>query len=232
MLLFLDNIDSRYEGDPVWWSKSDARLLEGMLALGIVLVAVFGVAAPLLGDAGTGLRPFGEGRAVMHVTAELKDPVRVPGAPVLPEREVFPGDREQVEMGGARTVEVTFFAPTTGQRLQYLLGPLLVAVTALVVLALLFFVARSQRLGEPFTLANARRVSAIGAVLAVGGTLAPFLTIVMHNALLESTAAAPLVRTNEFTLSFVWVAVGLVVASVGEVFRRGAALREDVDGLV
>ncbi len=216
----------------MWWSKSDARLLEGLLALGIVLVGVFGVAAPLLGTAGTGLRPFGEGRQVMHVTAELKEPIQVPGAPQLPAGDLSPGDPEQVEMSGARTVDVSFRAPTTGQRLQYLAGPLLVTGTAMVVMALLLLVARSQRRGEPFTLANARRVSAVGAVLAAGGTLAPFLTNVMHNALLESTAAAPLVRTNEFTISFLWVAVGLVVASVGEVFRRGVALREDVDGLV
>ena len=214
------------------WSSTDSRVLELFLAVGIVLVAVFGVAAPLLGTAGSGLRPFGEGRAVMHVTAELTDPVRVPGAPGLPDREIVPGDRDQVEMSGARTVDVTFWAPTAGQRLQYLVGPLLVAVTALVVMALLLFVARSQRRGEPFTLTNARRVSAIGVVVAVGGTLAPVVTQMAHSSLLEATAAGPLVRTNEFTLSFLWVAVGLVVASVGEVFRRGVALREDLDGLV
>lgn len=41
----------------MWWSKSDARLLEGLLALGIVLVGVFGVAAPLLGTAAPGCAP-------------------------------------------------------------------------------------------------------------------------------------------------------------------------------
>ncbi|MEO7981372.1 MAG: DUF2975 domain-containing protein [Sporichthyaceae bacterium] len=214
------------------WSKTDTKLLEVVLTAGIILVAAFGGAAPLFDASGVGLGPLGVDRPVMNVSGVLQDPVPVPGAPTLPADPIAAGDPRQVEMSGADRVDVTFWAPTAGQRLQYLAGPSLVSLTGLVVLALLLLVARSLRSGEPFTVANARRVTAIGAALAVGGTFAPLVTDMTHLALLSATEAGPLVRTNEFTISFLWLVVGLVVASLGEVFRRGVALRVDVDGLV
>jgi hypothetical protein len=213
-------------------SRIFARLLEGLLVLGIVSTVVFGVAAPLLGESGTGWYEFGVGKTLMSVQATLDVGVPVPGAPKLTSGAITPGSRGSVEMTTANRADVTFWAPTTGQKVAYLASPLLEAAAGLIVLLLLLAMVRSLRVDEPFTTANVYRTTAIGVTVAVAGTLGPLITQVVGNSLLESSAAAQLVQTTTFTLSSQWVLVGLIVIAIAEIFRRGAGLRRDVEGLV
>lgn len=210
-------------------SRIFARLLEGLLVLGIVSTTVFGIAAPLLGESGTGWYEFGVGRTLMSVQATLDVAVLVPGAPQLGSGAIPPGSRDSIEMSTANRAEVTFWAPTTRQKVAYLTSPLHEAGAGLL---LLLAMVRSLRVDEPFTMANVYRTTAIGVTLAVAGTLGPLITQLVANSLLESSAAAPLVQTTTFTLSFQWVMVGLIVVAIAEIFRRGAVLRHDVEGLV
>lgn len=206
--------------------------MEGLLVLGIVSTAVFGVAAPLLGESGTRWYEFGVGRTLMRVQATLDVAVLVPGAPQLGSGAIEPGSRDSVEMSTANRADVTFWAPTTRQKVAYLASPLLEAGAGLIVLLLLVAMVRSLRVDEPFTMSNVYRTTAIGVTVAVAGTLGPLISQVVGNSLLESSAAAPLVQTRTFTLSFQWVMVGLIVIAIAEIFRRGLVLRHDVEGLV
>ena len=98
-------------------------------------------------------------------------------------------------------------------------------------LGLLLKVVRSLRRDEVFARVNARRLTRLAVVLGVGGTTARLLTAFGTVRVLDSEfirgSATPV-----FGLSFLPLLGALGVGVLAEVFRQGAALREDVQGLV
>jgi hypothetical protein len=197
------------------WSRMDNRILEGLLGIGIVVTASFGLGAPLLQV----LRH----RAIHELEATLRTPVVVPS---------FTPSAAGLEVSAADRVHVSFPSPTSAQQFENVAGQLIVACTALVVLVLLLLVIRTLRRGQPFTRANALRVTAIGVAVALGGTLGPLVTDLGHNELLATSAPDSQFVTTGFTISFLWIAVGFIVIAMGEVLRQGVVLHAETEGLV
>jgi Protein of unknown function (DUF2975) len=111
-------------------------------------------------------------------------------------------------------------------------------VTALAVAAGAWWLAgvlRSVALGRPFERRNAARLLGLTGAVLVGGVLAPMLadlagfTILDRRGLVDSDS--PFVLTM-LHVNFAPLLLALVVLGAAEAFRRGAALADDVEGLV
>ncbi len=108
-----------------------------------------------------------------------------------------------------------------------LLGVATVGATAI----LLWRVVRSTRQGDPFHRANARRLTAAAVVVLVGGSASSLIDAV-HSMDLASQAPEQFGLAVAGTFSFLPLAVGGVLAAMAGVFRRGTALRTEVEGLI
>ena len=111
-------------------------------------------------------------------------------------------------------------------------------VTALAVAAGAWWLAgvlRSVALGRPFERRNAARLLGLTAAVVVGGVLAPILDDLVGFTLLDRLGLVD--SGSPFVLTMVHVnlaplLLALVVLGAAEAFRRGAALADDVEGLV
>ena len=93
----------------------------------------------------------------------------------------------------------------------------------------------SSRRDDPFTLDNARRVRWMGLLLVVGGPAYAVLTRLVHGWLLaDSELADRASMVAAWWADFPWWsgAVGLALLALASVWRRGAAMRHDLEGLV
>jgi hypothetical protein len=111
-------------------------------------------------------------------------------------------------------------------------------VTALAVAAGAWWLAgvlRSVALGRPFERRNAARLVGLTGAVVVGGVLAPILDDLVGFSLLDRLGLvdsdSPFVLTM-LHINFAPLLLALVVLGAAEAFRRGAALADDVDGLV
>jgi hypothetical protein len=136
---------------------------------------------------------------------------------------------------GYTTVDLLLGDATTGERLAQALPGLIFAAMTLAIAWLLFQLLRDTQAKEPFTRRNVRRINTIAIIVGIGGTLVQIIQGFADNAILASSRLPDSsARTLVFELSFtpIPLVVMLVIALVGEVFRRGIALRADVEGLV
>jgi hypothetical protein len=89
--------------------------------------------------------------------------------------------------------------------------------------------------GQPFDRRNSARLSGVAAAVVVGGALAPVLDDLAGFAVLEHLDLigpdSPFVLTLAH-VNFLPLLLALVVLAAAEAFRRGAALADDVEGLV
>ena len=188
------------------WSRTDQVFLEGWLYAVPVLVLLAVVVQVV--------------RAVRGEALEVTGP--------LPAALVRPAEGVSGPLTG--TVQVT--DPTIGDYGYALLPLLLALVLAVVAARLLLGIVRGLRDGDPFTAANARRLTSLAVLVFVGGLLLSVLHGVSQNALLSAALPAGLERPSVLDLPFWPAPVGTLVFFLAEVFSRGARLREDVDGLV
>lgn len=202
--------DSAQPGRSRWWAwdRWDNALLEGLLLIITLGALIFGILETL--DVMTAER--------LAVAAVLDD-----GPTTLATSD---GDRVTAE-----EVQLSLTDPAPGQRLLVAAPTVLGSIVVATVGWLLWEVVRSLRLGDPFHRTNARRLS-IAAVMALVGGMATTLIGSLASITLAGDAPDSLGLATAATLSFVPVGVGIVLAAVGEVFRRGAALRDEVEGLV
>lgn len=213
--------------------RSLVAVVEPLLLIAIVAVGVLGVVRPVVGPAGFGLvggSVFGVFPTV-EATLDLEQ-VRVETDPVLPSLSdgvVNPGDAVVATIPTRTTVAV--YDPSLRQSLGLVGSEVARGLLAIVVLLVLFLLARSLRQGDPFTPVNARRLYAIAAAVGLGGQAAVFLQAWGRDAVISSSTLAPYV-IHDVTVSFVPLIAGLGIAVAAEVFRQGAALRADVEGLV
>ena len=139
------------------------------------------------------------------------------------------------EDGGSRVevsdVELTISDPSIGERLLAAAPIVLASLTIGAVATLLLEVVRSIREGDPFHRANARLLTAAALVALVGGTIASAVGWIV-SATLTSSAPESFGLDTSAELSFLPLAVGIVLAAVADVFRRGTDLRDEVEGLV
>jgi len=132
---------------------------------------------------------------------------------------------------GRLTGAVEIVDPTATQYGWALAPMLLFVVLALVASRLLLGVARGLRTGDPFTTANARRLTSLAVLLVLGGAFLPWFQAIAHEGVLDPLLpGGPRNPVREVQL---WSSItGMLVLFLAEVFARGARLREDVEGLV
>lgn len=187
------------------WGRFDQLGLEGLLGAGLGLVLLLGLGLPALAlVSGSPVR----------AAVEL-DRARVQGVPGL-----VGTVQAQVELAHPGLAEqVLAVLPTA-------LGALLVAA----VLVLLLRVTRTARHGEVFVAANVRRLRATALLVALGGTLLQFVEGVCRTELADRAGVAD--GGLAVTVTVLPLLVGLLVAFLSEVLRRGTDLRDEVEGLV
>lgn len=214
--------------------RSATTLLEVVLAVALAATLVLGVARPLLGPGGLGVGAGPVFGSPPTVDARLDlSAVRVETTPPLPAladaREVLPGDSLEMTIPTATTVAV--YDPDLGQSLRLVGAEALQGLLAAAVLGLLLLLVRTLRQGDPFVPANARRLFAIAALVGLGGQAALLLRAWGEAAVVANPRVAPYL-VPEHELSLVPLVAGLGIAVAAEVFRQGAAMRKDLEGLV
>ncbi|MFE0703163.1 DUF2975 domain-containing protein [Streptomyces sp. NPDC058872] len=200
------------------WSQTDGRLLEAGLGLALALVGIFGILLPALGVAGL-MDPV-DTREVASKTA-----TQVPGTTV----DAATGSG--MAPTGTHRVDLAFLSPDLGQRLLLALPEVIGSLLLLLILTLLFTMARTLRDGDVFVPANARRLSIIGLTVLAQSLLTPMLPALTTELLVSGT---PMAEEVPFSATFTGghVLLALLVLALGEVFRRGTKLRADTEGLV
>ncbi|MCX4862381.1 DUF2975 domain-containing protein (plasmid) [Streptomyces canus] len=205
-------------GAKSWWSQTDSRLLEAALGMAALLVGAFGVLLPALGVAGL-IDPT-DTREV-----EPETPPRVPGTVT----DAVTG--HGMTLTGTHRADLVFADPDLGQRLLLALPEIVGSLLLLLILAILFKMARTLRGGDVFVPVNARRLSVIGLAVLMQALLAPVLPALTTEILVSGT---PMAEQVPFSVTFTgeYVLLAFLILALGEVFRRGTKLRADTEGLV
>ena len=208
-------------------ARRSAALLEALLAAAMVIVALTLVLIPLLGPGGLGVGTGPVFGRLPAVQAQLSRDL----VPQLPTLEGTFQEGDAVELGAPVLVTATVFSPSPYQRLGLVGGRVLAGLTALAVLGLLLQIVRSLRRNDVFIPRNAQRLRRLAAVLGVGGMAAQLLTAFGVARVVDAATVRGSVMPV-FELSYLPLLGALGVAVLAEVFRQGAALRQEVDGLV
>jgi len=134
---------------------------------------------------------------------------------------------------GNATMQLLLQDATASERLGQALPGLLLAAMTIAVAWLIFQLLRSTQAEEPFTKRNVRRINAIALIVGIGGMLVQLAQGFADNAI-HTTGRLPDPSDLTFVMTFtpLPLVVMLVIALVGETFRRGIVLRHDVEGLV
>lgn len=216
-------------------------VVEAIVALAIVMAGLTGLGY-LIGPNGAGLiqgKPdwplLGAGQYAMTVETELDTEVTIKGAPTTTETTSGTVDtatgRRPAAVGRPITATVEFDGPSTGQRWAWSLwqaaGPLLSAAGLAIVLAML----RSARTGDPFDRVNLRRLQALTVLVLIGGTLVSWGGAFVRRWLLDNSAVADIVPMD-FQFTFLPIIGGVLLGVLAEVWRRGVAMRTELEGLI
>jgi hypothetical protein len=122
---------------------------------------------------------------------------------------------------------------TAGERLTQALPGFLFAAMTITVAWQLLQLLRSTQAGEPFTRRNVRRINLIAMLVGVVGMLTQYAQGFANSAIYASGRLPERAGLLfEATLTPLPIVAMLVLALVGEAFRRGVVLRDDVEGLV
>ncbi|RDG39097.1 DUF2975 domain-containing protein [Streptomyces corynorhini] len=199
----------------VEWDRGDHLALRLALGVGAALVAGFAVLIPLLEVLGV-TSGDGAGRTVpLRATATVADA----------------GGAQGIALSGTSQGEVTFAQPDLTQRALLALPEVFSGALLLVVAYLLYRIVRTLAVGDPFVPDNARRARGIAVAVLSLAVLRPLLDMVTTGQLVLGTAVEDQVSV-EATFSSGPVLLGLLIAALAEVFRRGTRLRADTEGLV
>jgi len=185
-----------------------AKIILGIAVLGSVL---FGLGAPVLAAATNAPLP-------VSYTTKISSGIELPRGATY---------------DGNATVELLLKDATPGERFAQALPELLLAAMTIAVAWLLFQLLRSTQAGEPFTRRNVMRINAAALIVGLGGMLAQVAQGLADNAI-QTTGRLPNPNYLIFvmTLNPLPLIVMLVILLISETFRRGVALRDDVEGLV
>lgn len=196
------------------WLKFDrADYLGSKIILGYAVVGsvLFGLGGPILD-------------AVKNAPLTVSYTTTVTGGIELP---------RGVTHDGKATVELLLQDATLSERLGQALPEFLIAGLTMSVAWLLFQLLRSTQAGEPFTRQNVRRINTTALIVGLGGMLVQLAQGIADSAI-HTTGRLPDRAGLNFEMSFTPLPlVGmLVIALIGEAFRRGVELRDDAEGLV
>lgn len=150
--------------------------------------------------------------------------------------DVVPQDPD-VTVDGTQRMILTFHDPGILERLLLVLPQLVFASLALACLYLLLRILNSLSVGDPFVRANVRRIHVMASLVIVGALFYPFVDAFRGLPLQHGVVPPEGLVLFEFSFGQVSVPlvvllVGLALAALGEIFRRGTEMRDDVEGLV
>ena len=206
--------------------KLDMAIMQGLFMAGAVVTFALVVVAPLLGPSGLGLLPQ-SWVGLPSVTATLTDPGT---ASALPPPAAGPRSFEFTTPITAQ-VQVLASAAHSAPAMLLMAAQVASGLVAVGVLLAAFWLARSLRNGDPFGRSGFRAMLATGLLVSFGGLLAEACSFFGTATLLASDGVEPHTAVAaEF--SFLPLFAGIFLILVAEVFRRGAILRADTEGLV
>ena len=205
------NASGKTKSDWLAFDRTDylgAKIILGVAVVGSVLI---GLGGPILD-------------AVKNAPLPVSYKATVPNGIALPRGATH---------DGYATMDLLVKDPTLGERLAQALPEFLIAALTIAVAWLLFRLLRSTQAGEPFTKRNVKRINTIALIVGIGGVMGQLAQGIADNAI-QTTGRLPDRGglTFMFTFSPLPLVAMLVIAFIGEAFRRGVQLRDDVEGLV
>jgi hypothetical protein len=223
----------------------------------LAVLSLLGALAVVLGGNGTG--SLFDRHVPWVVTEQVQrfwpQSSKVPAAPVLvrpahwedtyeefnqgyPDGGASPRGWAELSTGHPDTVgrvgDLTFWDPGFGPRTAWVLALVLAPLGLAWLWWMLSRIAGSARRGDPFIAANAKRLAWAGALVLVGPPLALLSQqAVLRWMLAESTAS----QKADIWFRWEWIPVwplgaGLALLVLAAVWRRGVAMRSDLEGLV
>jgi hypothetical protein len=136
-----------------------------------------------------------------------------------------------VEVGGPFIGQVGFPGPSVKQRLLWVSWRAASPLLAAGALWLVLLIVRSARDADPFTETNARRLRLLAVLLAVGGTIVSVLGAVLRRWLLDNSGASNIVA-RDWTVTWIPLLVGLVIAVLAQVWSHGVEMRNELEDVV
>jgi len=205
------NGTGRTKRDWLVFSHLDYLITKIVLGIAVVGSVLFGLGGPIR-DAVT--------NAPLPVSYSTKVTSGIP----LPRGATHDGDA---------TVELMLTDATLSERLTQALPELLIAAMTIAVALLLYQLLRDTQAGEPFTRRNVWRISTTALIVGIGGMPVQFVQGVADN-MIQTSGRIPDQGDPSFVFTFgpLPLVAGIVIALIGEAFRRGVQLRDDVEGLV
>jgi uncharacterized membrane protein len=198
---------------PPWWVRVNTCLLEVLVAVILLLVGLFKVIFPVLGA-------FGPLPAIVDKRTVDVDAPTAHGAGSGP-----------VMLRTTGHAELVFHHPGLGDRLLLVLPGLADALLLSAVLYILLQIAGTFHEANFFAPPNSRRLLVIAGALLLIGTVPPALDLLTTHLLVQGTPVEHAVRMP-YALGTAAVFGGMLTAAAAAAFHRGAALREDAEGLV
>lgn len=122
--------------------------------------------------------------------------------------------------------------PTGVQYLWEALATLPSHALLVLALALLWRLTGRARRGDPFTADTVGRFRALGLVLAIGGPVTWVVESVSRFAFSATLPVGGPYAPLDFAIPLAWGLCGFGMLAIGEIIRRGQALRAELDGVV
>ena len=205
------NASGKTKRDWLAFDRSDYLVTKILLAIVVLVSLLFDLVAPVVD-------------AVRNAPLPVSYTTKVSSGVLLPRGATHDGEV---------TMEPLLNGATLGERLVQATPGLLGGAVSIAVATLLFQLLRTTQAGDPFTRRNVRRINTMALVVGIGGSLAHLAQGIADNAM-YTTGRLPRPDTLffEMTLPLTPLVVMMVIFLIGETFRRGVKLRDDLEGLV
>ena len=195
------------------WTRSDYVISR------VVLIAI-AIAVPVA-SVGVVLWDWARGNP-------MTAPVRVDDTAPLPESLLTARSGARLEWDGTALAHLA--DPGTGVRVSALLAALVVAAVAVLSCLVLLRLLRQAQAGEPFGPGVQRGLRMLALLMLAAGLLWPTLSAFAAAEVIRAATDASVSPSLE--INFIWVGVALLLLFLAEVFRIGARMADDVEGLV
>ena len=133
-----------------------------------------------------------------------------------------------VTVDGDGTVEAVIDNPSGHQVVLSVLTWMPTVVLVVVMLTLLFRILRDARSGDPFTARTVRRLRILAVVAVVGGEAAAITELVCGMSLVGTVLPEAGGLYGVLDLPFGWLFAGIAFLAIGELIRRGRAMRDEL----
>jgi len=205
------NASGKTKRDWLAFDRSDYIATKVLLALTVAASLLYGLVGPLID-------------AARNTPLPVSYTTRVTSGIPLPRGATHDGEV---------MMELLLRDATLGERLIQAVPALLGAAATIAIALLLFQLLRTTQAGDPFIRRNVQRINTIAFIVGFGGSLVQLAWAVADNAIYTSDRLPkPDNGIIGMTFTLTPLVAMMVIFLIGETFRRGVALRDDVEGLV